>query len=97
MLFATSRVYGEDALKIEKGDLLFLLNLDSDTLYGTFRAKSKGARDIIPEAWNGRYPYQVQVLRNGKVHSLPGAKKVLSGMGISWRDTLDGELAKFLS
>jgi len=97
MLFATSRVYGENVLKIEKGDLLFLLNLDSDTLYGTFRAKSKGARDIIPDAWNGRYPYQVQVLRNGTVHSLAGAKKVLSTIGINWRDTLDGELAKFLS
>jgi len=97
MLFATSRIYGENVLKIEKGDPLFLLNLDNYTLYGTFRAKSKGARDIVPEAWNGRYPYQVQVLRNGSVHSLTGAKKVLSGMGISWRDTLDGEQAHFLS
>jgi len=97
MLFATSRVYGENALKIEKGDLLFLLNLDKDILYGTFRAKSKGARDIIPEAWNGRYPYQVQVLRNGTVHSLSGAKRILSGMHTSWRDKLDGEQAQFLS
>jgi len=97
MLFAANRVYGENVLKIEKGALLFLLNLDSNTIYGTFRAKSKGARDIVPEAWNGRYPYQVQVLRNGSVHSLAGAKKVLSGMGISWRDTLDGEQAHFLS
>src|SRR5437870_6896814 len=53
MLFATSRIYGENVLKIKKGDLLFLLNLDNDRLYGTFRAKSKGARDIVPEAWNG--------------------------------------------
>ena len=97
MLFAANRVYGEDVLKIEKGDLLFLLNLDNDTIYGTFRAKSQGARDIVPEAWNGRYPYQVQVLRNGTVQSLAGAKKVLSAMGISWRDTLDGEQAYFLS
>src|SRR3989454_10267831 len=97
MLFAANRVYGEDVLKIEKGDLLFLLNLDNDTIYGTFRAKSQGARDIVPEAWNGRYPYQVQVLRNGTVQSLAGAKKVLSAMGISWRDTLDSEQAYFLS
>ena len=39
----------------------------------------------------------MQVLRNGGVHSLAGAKKVLSAMGISWRDTLDGEQAHFLS
>ncbi|HEX2615815.1 MAG TPA: DNA methyltransferase, partial [Nitrososphaera sp.] len=95
MLFATSRVYGESVLKVKKDDVLFLLNLDTDTLYGTFRAKSAGAKDIVPEAWNGRYPYQVQVSRNGKVHSLKGAKKILSG--ISWRDTLDAGQARALS
>lgn len=97
MLFATSRVYGEGVLKVKKGDLLFLLNLDTDTLYGTFTAKSAGAKDLVPEAWKGRYPYQVHVSRNGAVHSLAGAKKVLSGMGVSWRDALDGELARSLS
>lgn len=97
MLFATSRVYGENVLKIKKGDLLFLLNLDTDTLHGTFRARSAGAKDIVPEAWKGRYPYQVRVSRNGKVHSIAGAKKILSTMGVSWRDTLDGELARSLS
>lgn len=97
MLFATSRVYGENVLKIKEGDLLFLLNLDTDTLYGTFKAKSAGAKNIVPEAWNGRYPYQVQVSRNGKVHSLARAKKVLSSMGHSWHELLDGDQARFLS
>src|SRR5919198_3994748 len=97
MLFATSRVYGEIVLRIKKGDLLFLLNLDTDKLYGTFRAKSVGGKDLVPEAWKGRYPYQVQVSRNGTVNSLAGAKKVLSGMGVSWRDTLDSEQAQALS
>jgi DNA modification methylase len=97
MLFATNRVYGESVLKIKKGDLLFLLNLDTDTLHGTFKAKSVGAKEIVPEAWKGRYPYQVQVLRNGNMHSLPGAKKVLSTIGVSWRDMLDWKLADSLS
>ena len=97
MLFATSRVYGESVLKIKKDDLLFLLNLETDTLYGTFRAKSDGAKNIVPEAWRGRYPYQVQVARNGSVHSLVAARKVLSGTGIGWRDSLDGEQARALS
>lgn len=97
MLFATSRVYGDNVLKIEKGDLLFLLNLDTDTLYGTFRAKSAGAKDIVPEAWKGRYPYQVQVSRNGTVHSLGHAKRVLTSMGNSWRDVLSGDQARSLS
>jgi DNA modification methylase len=98
MLFATSRIYGENVLKIKKGDLLFLLNLDTDTLYGTFRAKSAGAKDIVPEAWKGRYPYQVRVSQNGTVHSIAGAKKILSTIGVSnWHDALDSELAHFLS
>lgn len=97
MLFATNRVYGESALKIRKGDLLFLYNLDTDTLYGSFRAKSNGAKNIVPEAWKGRYPYQVQVSNDGKVHSIKGAKKILSNSGISWRDELDRIQAQTLS
>ena len=97
MLFATSRVYGENVLKIRRGDLLFLLNLDTDTLYGTFLAQSHGAKNIVPEAWKGRYPYQVEVSRNGTMHSFVGARKLLSGMGVSWHDMLDGDLAQSLS
>src|SRR5215212_3851878 len=54
MLFATSRVYGENVLKIKRGDLLFLLNLDTNTLYGTFLAQSQGAKNIAPEVWKSR-------------------------------------------
>jgi hypothetical protein len=97
MLFATSRVYGENVLKIKRGDLLFLLNLDTNTLYGTFLAQSQGAKNIAPEAWKSRYPYQVEVSRNGTVHSFVGARKLLSGMGISWHDMLDGDLTQSLS
>ena len=97
MLFATSRVYGENVLKIRRGDLLFLLNLDTDTLYGTFLAQSQGAKNIVPEAWKGRYPYQAEVSRNGTVHSFVGARKLLSGLGIRWNDMLDEELAQSLS
>lgn len=97
MLFATSRVYGENVLKIKKGDLLFLLNLDTDTLHGTFIANSDGAKNIAPDAWRGRYPYQVQVICHGKMYSLNGAKKILSRFGVNWHDMLDPELARLLS
>ncbi len=97
MLFATNHVYGENVLKIKKGDLLFLLNMDTDTLYGTFLATSDGAKNIVPEAWEGRYPYQVRISPNGDVHSLSGAKKVLSSNGISWHGMLRNELAQSLS
>ncbi len=97
MLFATNRVYGENVLKIKKGDLLFLFNLDTDTLYGTFRAKSDGSKDLVPDAWKGRYPYQVHVRGNGKVSSIKGAKKVVAAIGPSWHEPLEPAVAKTLS
>lgn len=97
MLFSTNRIYGENVLKIRKDDLLFLVNLDTDVLYGIFRAKSDGAKDLVPEAWNGRYPYQVRVERNGKIYSTRAAKKVLSAIGSDWHDPLEAEHAHTLA
>jgi hypothetical protein len=97
MLFATGRLYGEGVLAIKKGDPLFLLNLDTDVLYGTFAAGSAGKKDIEPEAWAGRYPYQVKVEQDGKVLSVKGAKKILSQMGLGWRDALPPAAAEALS
>jgi DNA modification methylase len=97
MLFATNRLYGENVLKIKKGDLLFLLNIDTDTLNGTFKAKTDGGKDLVPEAWKGKYPYQVRVQRNGKVISINGAKKIISALVPSWHDPLDSGIALALS
>ncbi|HJU33763.1 MAG TPA: DNA methyltransferase [Nitrososphaera sp.] len=97
MLFATNHVYGENVLKIKKGDHLFLLNVDTDTLYGTFLAASEGAKNMVPEAWKGKYPYQVRMSHNGKIHSITGAKKILSSRGIRWHSVLKGEIAQSLS
>ncbi|HVX03124.1 MAG TPA: DNA methyltransferase [Nitrososphaera sp.] len=100
MLFATGRLYGEGVLAIKKGDPLFLLNLDTDVLYGTFTAGSDGKKDIEPDAWAGRYPYQVKVgIQDGKkeVFSVKGAKKILSQMGLGWRDALPPAAAEALS
>lgn len=97
MLFATNKLYGDNVLEIKKGDLLFLLNLDTDTLYGTFRAKTGGGKNLDPDAWKGRYPYQVRVQRNGKVNSISGANKIISTITTSWHDPLDSPLAVVLS
>lgn len=89
MLFAAGRIYGDRVLAVKKGDPLFLINLDTDTIHGAFLAKSNGKKDIEPDAWKGRYPYQVRVTKNGAVHSAKGAKKMLARMGLSWRDRLE--------
>ena len=51
MLFGTSKPYGALAMRVKKGDFLFLLNLDTDLLYGVFRATTEGKVNIVPEAW----------------------------------------------
>lgn len=50
MLFSTNKIYADKMLKVKKGDALFLYNVDTDTLYGVYRAKSEGRKNIIPEA-----------------------------------------------
>ena len=84
MLLGTGKIYAENALKTKKGDVLFLYNMDSDVLHGVFRAKADGAKNIIPEAWNGNYPYQVPVELEGEKKTIPNAKKILTKLGIDW-------------
>lgn len=75
---------------------MFLFNLDTDTLYGVFRAKSDGRKDIVPEAWGGKYPYQVEIEKDGEIKIVRKAKKILSKMGISLRHVLDEKKTKLL-
>ena len=60
-LFGTSQKYAEPALKVRKGQRGFLLNIQSDVLFGSFTAASDCVRDIDTMAWRGAFPYQVRV------------------------------------
>jgi DNA modification methylase len=82
LVFGTNRAYAPGAMKVKKGDFLFLLNLDSDLLHGVFRATSNAQINIEPEAWGGKYPYQVEVEPVGEIISLKNAKKLLRQFGI---------------
>lgn len=61
LLFGTNKVYAPGFMRIRKGFFLFLYNLDTKKLYGVFRAVSDADLKIDPEAWGGKYPYQVKV------------------------------------
>ena len=82
LLFATHKVYAPIVIRVREGDLLFLNNLDTDTLYGVFRALSDGDMNIQPDAWKGRYPYQVKVEILGVKMAVKNARKTLSKFGI---------------
>jgi len=91
LLFGTDRIYGPVVIRIRKGDLLFLVNVDTDILYGIFKAASDGGFKIIPDAWKGRYPYQVKAEPLGQIIKLAQASKILKKFGIKRNTPLYGE------
>jgi len=76
-LFAADTVYAPIVVRVRKGDLLFLNNLDTNTLYGVFKAVSDGDMNIQPDAWKGKYPYQVKVEILGEKIALKKARRIL--------------------
>lgn len=48
MLFGSTWDYEERVLKIKKGDVGYLYNLDTHVLFGVFEAVSNGALEIEP-------------------------------------------------
>jgi len=91
LLFATEKIYGPIVIRIRKGDLIFLNNLDTDVLYGVFRAVSDGGFNLDPNAFGGKYPYQVKVQPVSKVLILNNAKKILDRLEIRRNKPLWGE------
>jgi DNA modification methylase len=77
LLFGTDRVYGPVVIRIRKGDLIFLNNVDTDVLYGVFKAVSDGGFKIQPKAFGGRYPYQVRVRILGQLIKINNASEIL--------------------
>jgi DNA modification methylase len=90
-LFGTDRVYGPIVIRIRKGDLLFLNNVDTNVIYGVFKAVSDGGFKIEPDAWKGRYPYQVKVEPLGQIIKLNDADESLNKFGIKRNTPLFGK------
>jgi DNA modification methylase len=97
LVFATNKAYAYKVSAVKKGDFLFLYNLDTDVLYGTFIAKSEGRYDPSFHLFDGRYPYYVPVEPIDQIKSINDAGVVFTKLGISWRDILTEKGAKILS
>lgn len=98
LLFSTDKLYGPIVIRIRAGDLLFLNNLDQDTLHGVFVAESDGGFNIQSEAFGGRYPYQVKVKAIGEVVTAKKAKNILREFGVKRNTPLFGKkLIEFLN
>ena len=81
-LFGADKVYAPIVIRVRKGDLLFLNNLDTNTLYGVFKADSDGEMNLQSDAWDGKYPYQVEVEVLGEKMALKGARRILRGLKV---------------
>ena len=97
MLFGTDRTYGPVVIRIRKGDLLFLNNIETDSLHGVFRAVTDGGFNIESKAWKGRYPYQVRVEMLDDKITLSNATRILKRFGMTRNTPLHSKrLAAFL-
>ncbi|MFC2010141.1 DNA methyltransferase [Chloroflexota bacterium] len=81
LIFATEKAYGPVVIRIRKGDVLFLNNVNTDVLYGAFKAVSDGSFNLEPRAFNGRYGYQVKVEPIGEIAKVENATKILRKYG----------------
>jgi hypothetical protein len=53
---------------IKKGDIGFLINISKDEIIGIFEAVGPARLNIVPEAWGGRFPAQINVKLITKEH-----------------------------
>ncbi|MDI9642697.1 MAG: DNA methyltransferase [Archaeoglobales archaeon] len=91
LLLGTERVYGPVVIRIRRGDLLFLVNTDKDVMYGVFRAITEGGFKIMPDAWKGRYPYQVKFEILGETIEIKDANEKLRRLGVKRNTPLYGK------
>lgn len=85
LLLASDKIYAPIVIRVRKGDLLFLNNLDTDVLYGVFRAVSDSFYNKEDKVFAGRYPYQVKVETVGNKIAIQNAKKVLEKLDANKR------------
>jgi len=69
-LFAMPMSRWDGVSRTKKGDILFLLNYQSNLLHGIFEATTDGMLNIEPDAFDGRFPAQVRVRRMMRCPSL---------------------------
>ena len=51
--------------RVKAGDVCFLYNFTEKMIYGVWFSESDGAPNLEPDAWGGRYRFQVRVKRAG--------------------------------
>ncbi|MFN7065378.1 MAG: DNA methyltransferase [Aquificaceae bacterium] len=95
-VIATKKIYAPKIFSVRDADYVFLYNLDTDILLGTFIAKGTAFYDENFELFNGRYPYLLKIDIQGFPKALENAKQIFKKLNISWRDILTEDGALYL-
>jgi len=82
MLFGSAPDWFDRVSQVHKGDIGFLMNIESDVLFGIFRAESDGQMNIDSAAWRGYFPAQVRVSWEKQFEPVRNAQALLRGLGI---------------
>lgn len=61
MLFGGGEDYRKKVPFVNPSDILYLYNIKSGYLFGKYIAISEAKMNIVPEAWEGDFPWQVRV------------------------------------
>jgi SpoVK/Ycf46/Vps4 family AAA+-type ATPase len=79
--------------KVDIGDIGFLYNTHTEVLIGVFVAQSRAQSNIIPSAWNGKFPVQVKVRLLGKEKRLNNALDIFKQIGLKIKILRSGNKA----
>jgi len=97
LVFGTEKFYGPVVIRIRKGDLIFLNNITTNKIFGIFQAITNGGINLRLNAFNGKYPYQVEVKPVGDIIEKTEAEKLLYKHAIKRNRPLIGKyLIKFM-
>ncbi len=87
-IILTGKIYAPKLFAVREGDYLFLYNLDTDILWGTFRAKGEASYDKSLKIFDGKYPYYILVEPIKEIKKINNAKQLFKKWSISWKDIL---------
>jgi len=97
MIFGADIIYAPVVIRVRKGDFLFLINRDNNTISGIFESAGEGVYNIDQNIWGGKYPYQVKVKKINDVITISDADKILKEFNIKRNTPIIGKkLKKFL-
>lgn len=95
-MIVTGKKYAHKIFAVREGDYIFLYNLDTDTLTGTFRAIGQPLYDRSIKIFNGKYPYCIEVESINEIKKIKNMKRIFKKLNISWRDILTEQGALYL-